>query len=255
MVKRTIHTAIVNFDNIDLRQAGDEIRHLAYSDAYAYVVTPNMDHLSRLCTITDHGSQARYHGDLRQIYQQASLTLCDSRIIALILRFVGKSVKAVIPGSDLTKYLFDCILCADARVLIVGCPHEQFLALQHRYPQLDLHHINPTMGFIDRPDEVTALVAQVKACGAHYIFLAVGSPRQEVVAHKLQAAEIDKGVALCIGASINFLTGTETRAPRWVQVIGMEWCYRMLQDPKRLVRRYAANALHLPTIIQQLKRP
>jgi UDP-N-acetyl-D-mannosaminuronic acid transferase (WecB/TagA/CpsF family) len=47
-----------------------------------------------------------------------------------------------------------------------------------------------------------------------------------------------RGLALCIGASINFLTGVERRAPKWMQRIGMEWLYRLVHDPVRLAKRY-----------------
>lgn len=108
------------------------------------------------------------------------------------------------------------------------------------------------MGFINKPEEVEALVKEVEGLAAHYVFLAVGSPRQEILAAKIRQSSAI-GVGLCIGASINFLVGKEVRAPIWMQKLHIEWLYRMLQDPKRLVRRYVMNAVWLPKIYWRLK--
>jgi UDP-N-acetyl-D-mannosaminuronic acid transferase (WecB/TagA/CpsF family) len=59
-----------------------------------------------------------------------------------------------------------------------------------------------------------------------------------MVAQRLQARGKARGLVLCVGASLNFLTGAERRAPRWMQRFALEWLYRLAQDPKRLARRY-----------------
>ena len=71
-----------------------------------------------------------------------------------------------------------------------------------------------------------------------FCFLAVGAPQQETLARMLKARGTARGMALCIGASINFLTGVERRAPQWMQSLGMEWLFRLGSDPRRLAKRY-----------------
>src|SRR5262249_4961555 len=92
-----------------------------------------------------------------------------------------------------------------------------------------------------------------------FCFIAVGCPQQELVAHRLKVRGRASGLALCIGASINFLTGTERRAPRWMQHIGMEWLYRALRDPVRLGRRYFARGPYIFPLLHRytfwLRRP
>jgi exopolysaccharide biosynthesis WecB/TagA/CpsF family protein len=68
--------------------------------------------------------------------------------------------------------------------------------------------------------------------------LAVGSPQQEVLAQRLQSRGVARGLALCVGASIDFMTGVERRAPLWMQRSGFEWLYRLSQNPTRLAKRY-----------------
>jgi exopolysaccharide biosynthesis WecB/TagA/CpsF family protein len=107
------------------------------------------------------------------------------------------------------------------------------------------------MGFINDQDEINKVINYAEQVQPHYLFLAVGSPRQEVLAEQLQLT-LTKGVALCIGASILFLVGAERRAPYWVQRLSLEWCYRICQNPKVLAKRYFSNFLKLQRIYSSL---
>jgi exopolysaccharide biosynthesis WecB/TagA/CpsF family protein len=104
------------------------------------------------------------------------------------------------------------------------------------------------MGFDRDPAALEAAIRFVEDNPARFVFLAVGSPRQEIVAETLVRRGKATGVGLCIGASLLFLTGAERRAPRALQSAGMEWAWRLLRDPRRLARRYLVDGpqiLHL----------
>jgi hypothetical protein len=95
------------------------------------------------------------------------------------------------------------------------------------------------MGFIHDPEEIEACLGFVEAHSPfRFCLLAVGAPQQEAVAQLLKARGIARGLTLCIGASINFLTGDERRAPLWMQRCGMEWSFRLMRSPGRLATRY-----------------
>ncbi len=78
----------------------------------------------------------------------------------------------------------------------------------------------------------------VLAHPSRFVFLAVGSPRQEMLADAIRATGQATGLGLCIGASLEFLAGASRRAPRWMQRAGLEWLHRLGSDPRRLARRY-----------------
>jgi exopolysaccharide biosynthesis WecB/TagA/CpsF family protein len=106
------------------------------------------------------------------------------------------------------------------------------------------------MGFIKDPEAVETCLRFIESEGPfRFCFLAVGCPQQEVIAQSLQERGTALGLALCVGASLNFLTGAEMRAPRWMQRAGLEWLHRLLQDPKRMTKRYLVRGprffLHL----------
>jgi hypothetical protein len=95
------------------------------------------------------------------------------------------------------------------------------------------------MGFIRDPEAVEACLRFIEAHSPfRFCLLAVGAPQQEALAQQLKARGIARGLALCIGASINFLTGDERRAPLWMQHCGMEWSFRLMQAPGRMAKRY-----------------
>jgi exopolysaccharide biosynthesis WecB/TagA/CpsF family protein len=95
------------------------------------------------------------------------------------------------------------------------------------------------MNFVRDPVAIEACVREVESLSPfRFCFLAVGSPQQEIVAQALKMRGLARGLALCVGASINFITGNERRAPPWMRRIGIEWLYRLLQNPKRLAYRY-----------------
>jgi exopolysaccharide biosynthesis WecB/TagA/CpsF family protein len=108
------------------------------------------------------------------------------------------------------------------------------------------------MGFIRDRAAVEACLSFIEnASPFRFCLLAVGSPQQERIARLLETRGTARGLALCIGASINFITGHERRAPRWMQRLALEWLYRLSQDPRRLAGRYLVRG---PRIFAHLLR-
>jgi exopolysaccharide biosynthesis WecB/TagA/CpsF family protein len=210
---------------------------------FAYVVTPNADHLIRL---------ARDPGALAPLYAGAALRLLDSRAVAGLARLFGLPTPPVVPGSDLTAALFHrgLIVPGEPLTLLGGTPATA-AALEARFGLRRLAHHDPPMGFDRDPAALEAAIGFVEANPARFTLLAVGSPRQELVAAALLRRGRARGTGLCIGASLLFLTGAERRAPRPVQRAGLEWAWRLAQDPRRLARRYLVDD---PAILRLLWR-
>ena len=198
-------------------------------DRYGYVVTPNVDHLIRC--YDDQNFRALYH--------DASYVLLDSRFLSYLLRITKRVQMPVCTGSDLTANLFKGVIRPEDRVVLIGGTTEQAGQLAALCGLKNLQHLNPPMGFIRSPEAVEECLSFIEANSPfRYCLLAVGSPQQEILAQMLKKRGQARGLALCIGASINFLTGVESRAPRWMQRAGMEWAYRLSQDPARMAKRY-----------------
>ena len=209
---------------------------------FGYVVTPNADHMIRL----------HQQASFRALYADAAYVLLDSRFIAQLLRWTRKPRLPVCTGSDLTAKLFADIIVPADRVVLIGGSEQQAVQLRQRHGLAHLAHFNPPMGFIHDADAVEHCLRFVeKHSPFRFCLLAVGAPQQEMLAQALKHRGKARGMALCIGASINFLTGGEKRAPRWVQACGMEWLYRLLQAPGRMAGRYLVRGPQIFGLLRQ----
>lgn len=196
---------------------------------FEYVVTPNVDHVVRC-----------HRAGLRDLYDGAWLSVCDSRILARLAPIVGVKFPDVITGSDLTKRLLCTVVRSGESICIIGCTPRDVATLRLQLPHIAIHHNNPPMGFIHDSVETRRAVDFVVAHPSRFVFLAVGSPQQEKLAMAIKRRGAS-GLGLCIGASILFVVGQEVRAPKWIQICHMEWLFRLAQDPKRLWRRYLVD--------------
>jgi N-acetylglucosaminyldiphosphoundecaprenol N-acetyl-beta-D-mannosaminyltransferase len=214
---------------------------------FKYVVTPNVQHMVRI--LDDPAT-------LQPLYANAWRVYCDSRVLSRLARFKGLRLP-VITGSGLTADLIPRAAKRHLTVAIVGPTVAAADELMRRYPGLAVACHTPPMGFITSENEVRRCVDFVVGTQAPLTFLAVGMPQQEILARRIADHPQARGIGLCIGASIDFLTGKQRRAPVWVQEAGLEWLYRLLSDPRRLAQRYLFECPRIFYLIgmRRLKRP
>ncbi len=251
---RRVRLLGLDFDDLDLPGVLRLLASRPKDAPFAYVVTPNADHLVRL---------ARDPAGLGALYAGAWLRLLDSRVVARTARLLGLATPAVVPGSDLTAALLPPprggggggggagTVAPGERVAVLGMDRAALAALAARTGLRAIAHHDPPIGFEQDPARLEAALRFVEESGARLSFLAVGSPRQELVARRLAERGRARGTALCIGASLLFVAGTERRAPGPVQRAGLEWAWRLAQDPRRLARRYLRDD---PAILRLLWR-
>lgn len=159
-------------------------------------------------------------------------------MVARAARLIGLPTPCVAPGSDLTELLLTQHLMPEERITIVGLRPEWLPALVARCGIAPPAYHDPPMGFESDPASLCASVEFVLMHPARFVFLAVGSPRQEMLAAAIASTRRATGVGLCIGASLEFLAGATQRAPLWMRHAGLEWLHRLGSDPRRLARRY-----------------
>ncbi|MBF0665638.1 MAG: WecB/TagA/CpsF family glycosyltransferase [Brevundimonas sp.] len=193
---------------------------------YGYVVTPNVDHVIKLM-------DGRVEPD---VYRGAALNVCDSRILAHLARFRGKRL-SVYPGSDMTADLLASPLADGLIIGVFGPDRAAFDDLAARYPGRRFTFIEAPMLTPGTPGWIAAVDAAARA-DWDVLLACVSFPKQERFAYALAAAGRETGVTLCVGASVDFLTGRQQRAPRLYQQLSLEWLHRLLTQPRRMFRRY-----------------
>jgi exopolysaccharide biosynthesis WecB/TagA/CpsF family protein len=211
-------------------------------DRFGFVVTPNVDHLIRF------HEDATYRGYCRS----AQYVLLDSRFASRLVQLIKGVKLRVCTGSDLTAALFSRVIRPSDRIVLIGGSHEQAQRIAGIYGLQNVCHYNPPMGFIKNAAAVEQCLEFIETQSPfRFCFLAVGCPQQEALAEALKRRGKARGLALCVGASLNFIVGSEKRAPMWMQKLSIEWLYRLIQDPRRLAGRYLVRG---PRFFSYLRR-
>lgn len=196
---------------------------------FSILVTPNVDHVVQI-----HRNET-----LAEAYRQADWHLCDSRILNRLALHRGIELKTY-PGADLVRDVLQDPRSATRRIAVLGPDRENFDRLCARFPGRELIWIEAPMMAIDSPEWDRTLAA-TEAVEFDVLFVCTSFPKQEVFACQLKERGMARGIAVCAGASLDFLTGRQRRAPRFMQRLGLEWLYRLGTNPRRLFRRYVID--------------
>jgi N-acetylglucosaminyldiphosphoundecaprenol N-acetyl-beta-D-mannosaminyltransferase len=209
-----------------------------------YVVTPNVDH-----AVLFQENEA-----LRRAYAEAGLVLADGAPLVLASRWLGKPLPERVAGSDLVPALFDAT-CENSSLrvfLLGGAPGVAERAAANvaaRWPAVTVvGTASPPQGFERDSAQNADILARIAKECPNVVLIGLGAPKQELWVWQ-HRREISAPVALCIGATIDFLAGERTRAPRWMRRAGLEWLYRIGTEPRRLGRRYARDAGIFPRLV------
>lgn len=203
-----------------------------------------------LATINlDHIVKMRRSADFTDAYCRQDMVVADGNPIVWLSRLAGRPVE-LMPGSELVVPLCDLAAREGVPVALVGSTTEALeragAALKARVPGLDLVLRRAPSGVFDPGGaEAAGILADLKASGARLCFLALGAPKQELFAARGRREAPAIGFA-SIGAGLDFLAGHQHRAPRWVRAIALEWLWRTMQSPGRMIPRYAACFAVLP---------
>jgi N-acetylglucosaminyldiphosphoundecaprenol N-acetyl-beta-D-mannosaminyltransferase len=174
----------------------------------------------------------------RELLQSIPLVLADGIGIHIACRMLNTAMADNVNGTDLFPFL--CERAEQRKIPIYflggrdGIAERMVGNLKETWPELRIagfHH-----GYFDESDEA-ALIEEIASSGAGILLTAFGAPRQELW---LQRHQQNLGVGVCIGVGglFDFYSGNIKRAPVWMREIGMEWVYRLLQEPGRMWRRY-----------------
>lgn len=219
-------------DNLTMGETLQAVDQLIQENKSAYVVTPNVDHIVQLETSKE----------LQDVYNNASLILADGKPLLWIAKWYGTPIKEKLSGSDLFPLLCDMAAKKGYKMFFLGAAEgvaaKAAKNLAKRYKGLQVvGTYSPPFGFENNEDEMDKIKKMIKKVEPHILVVGLGCPKQEKFMYHY-CKELGVPISFGLGASLDFEAGNVKRAPKWMANHGLEWLFRITQDPKRMAKRY-----------------
>ncbi|HEY1942639.1 MAG TPA: WecB/TagA/CpsF family glycosyltransferase [Roseiarcus sp.] len=213
------------------------------------IARTNRGHGFTLFTLNlDHVVKLRWNPDFRAAYRRATLVSADGWPVAWLANRGAQPGEAKVrrtTGADLVEPICEVAARRGVGVYLVGpergAQSAAIAALRRRHRGLRILGAEaPVIGAV-APFDHEALARRIAASGAKLCFVCLGAPKQELLADALARHCPDVGF-VCVGAALDFVAEIVTRAPQWMRRSGLEWLWRLAQEPRRLAGRYLACA-------------
>jgi exopolysaccharide biosynthesis WecB/TagA/CpsF family protein len=228
----------VPIDTVDEQGAAERMMAAIGADAPLQVSTVNLQFL-----VT-----ARRRPEVRKALNGAGLNVADGAPVLWLARLLGHPLPARVAGADLVPTLMGLAAQRGARVFLLGgtggVAAEAATLLERANPGLQITgtHEPPPAAVDEMADD--EILSRVGEAGADILLVAFGHPKQDLwIARNLDRLPVS--VAIGVGGTFDLIAGRLHRAPAWARRSGLEWLFRLAQEPRRLGLRYAACAVWL----------
>lgn len=218
----------LHFHNFSLLEAIQQIEQFIQSGRAHMVFTPTAELIVK----------AKENQQLKDIYNQAHLLMVDSFVVYYMAKLCGKPVREPVSAVRLMLGLLEVAQQKKYRLYMLGAKEEVLKSavevLNKKYPGINI--VGWRNGYFDleRDDEV---IRNIKEKNPDVLFVAMSSPLKENFINK-NLQKLNVPVCMGVGGSFDIIAGKCRLAPQWVSKIGMEWFYRLIQEPGRLWKRY-----------------
>lgn len=230
MEKQQLLNTYVN--NVNMEEAVWNIEKMIESGKKSYVVAINVDVVVKI-------EKDRY---LKEITDNADLVLVDGKPLVWISKWHKHPVKEKISGSDLVPMLFRRAEGKNYRIFIIGgadgVAEKAKINVERKLKKINIvGTYAPPIGFEKDIDELEKINRIISSAQPDLLIACFGCPKQEKWIYE-NYQKYDAKVSVCAGATVDFLAGNVKRAPKWMSEHGLEWIWRCIQDPRRLLKRY-----------------
>ena len=237
-----------DIDNLTMAETLNEIDKLIQKKNCSYVVTPNVDHIVQL----------ERDEELKRVYENASLILTDGKPLIWISNWYKTPIKEKISGSDLFPRVCDLAAKKGYTMYLLGAAEgvaaKAANNLMNKYKGLNIvGAYSPPFGFEKDKAELKKIESQIQDVHPDILIVGLGCPKQEKYMYH-HCKELGVPISFGLGASIDFEAGNIKRAPKWMSEHGLEWLYRITQDPKRLAKRYLVDDMKIIGIARKYRR-
>ncbi len=229
---KRVHILGVSIDNYTKQELIEAIDNLVRIGKPSHIVGVNVDQV-----LHTHKFEIA-----RKIFNEAAIVFTDGKPIIWMSKILGNKILERTTGPDLMDDL--CALAARKRYRIFllgaaeGVAAKAAIILKEKYPDIYIAGTySPPMGFQNNTSEIEKINSMLRNSNSDMLFVGMGSPKQDIFIYQ-NMNKYQVPVSFSMGAAIDFIAGNIRRAPRWMIDCGLEWFYRVLQDPRRLWKRY-----------------
>lgn len=212
------------------------------------VYTPNVAHIVL----------AEFDPALRAAYAAVDVSVADGMPVLWASRLLRPVLPEKLSGSDLVVPVSRHAAQRGWRVYLVGGLPGSAAEAGRRLRALcsvEIVGVDDSLIDLANPDADEPLLGRIRDARPDLLFLGLGAPKQEIWAQRVRH-HVGGAVIIAVGASLDFIAGQTSRAPRWMSRVGLEWLFRLVQEPRRLWRRYLVESLHFPPILlRTLRQP
>ena len=234
-------------NNVSMNETLQEICRLVDTKTKSYIVAINVDVIIKI----------ENDAYLKKITDNASLTLVDGKPLMWIAKWYKRPIKEKISGSDLVPELCKVAAKKGYSLFIIGGA-EGVADKAKKNLERDIEGINvlgtysPALGFENNKDELEKINSMISILHPDIVIACFGCPKQEKWIYE-NYLKYDGTVSICAGATVDFLAGNISRAPKWMSNHGFEWLYRFFQEPKRLFKRYFIEDIKILKLIRKYR--
>lgn len=231
----------IPFDNVTMEEALDGAERLLERPGVAYGVTPNAEIIY----------ETMYDDALRQIICQADLILPDGAGAVLGAKILGTPLKQKVAGIDFAYGLMNRLKDTDKTIYFLGgkpgVAERAAENMMKKYPGLTICGTGD--GYFQDEAQVVQAINEKKP---DVLFVCMGAPKQEFFMGK-HLHELDVGLMLGLGGSLDCFAGTAKRAPEWMIRMNLEWFYRLCKEPWRLRRMMRLPKFLWAVVLRRMK--
>lgn len=241
MKKQPLLNTFVN--NIDVDETVRIIDNLIADKKKSYIVAVNVDVVMKI-------EKDLY---LKKITDEAEITLVDGKPLVWISKFHKMPVKTKVSGSDLVPVLCNRAAEKGYSIFIIGgkegIADKAKKRLEEKLPDIKVvGTYSPPLGFEHDTEELKKINSMISYAAPDILVACFGCPKQEKWIYE-NYKKYDAIVSICAGATVDFLAGNVSRAPKWMSEHGLEWFYRFVQEPKRLFKRYFVEDMKILQLV------
>ncbi|MBB6635127.1 WecB/TagA/CpsF family glycosyltransferase [Cohnella thailandensis] len=238
----------IGFDNYDFDDLLAFMDRAILAGKPCYILTCNVDHLMKL----------QQDAHFRDVYSQATAVVADGMPIVWASRLLRTPLKQRVAGSDIMPKLGRRLAKRGYRIFLLGAAEgvadKARLNLEAKYPEINIvGTYSPSYGFESNEAECRWIISMLRSKRPDIVLVGAGAPKQEKWIHR-HYRQYGAPISIGVGAALDYMAGEVKRAPVFLQRSSLEWLWRLIQEPRRLWRRYLLDDMKfLGLLLRELR--